>query len=46
MITPILRIAWLKSVRASAILWSAIARDIFGKIAVASETAISEYGSM
>ena len=41
-----LRRAELRSLRASSILRSAMAFDIFGKIAVAMDTAISEYGSM
>ena len=41
---PTLRKATLKSMRASSRLLSATAREIFGKIAVPMETAISEYG--
>ena len=42
MIRPMTRNDWLRSSRASARLRSAIAREIFGKMAVATDTAISE----
>ena len=44
--TPTLRNAELSCRRASSRSWSASAREICGNIAVATDTAISEYGSM
>ncbi len=46
MIVPTVRSARLRSSRAPAMSRFASACDICGKIAVATETAMSEYGSM